>query len=140
MSIKTLLHLNYLNRVFILVNQENYDDYSLHAKFENRVERKVFKEVEGNAKERLAAYLITMQRYYVFLERKETGKSEEEIQWDESFLQLAQFIDHLIPGYSFRLLYLQRETIQKEENKWISTYSAYVVNYNRFKTKSRKIT
>lgn len=135
MNTKTLLHLHYLNRVFILVNQENYDDYSLHTKVGSRIERKVFKELDGNSKERLAAYLITVERYYLFLERKETGKSEEEMKWDESYLQLVQFIDTLIPGYSFHFAYLQRDTLKKEETRWISTYSAYEVNTNQLKEK-----
>lgn len=135
MSTETLLHLNYLNRVFILVNKENYGDYSLHAKVNNQVERKVFKELDGQAKERLAAYLITIERYYLFLEKNETGKSEEEIKWDESYVQLVQFIETLIPAYNFRLAYMQRESVEKEAETWVSTYIAYVVNTNQLKEK-----
>lgn len=135
MNTETLLHLNYLNRVFILVNKENYGDYSLHVKVGTQVERKVFKELDGTAKERLAAYLITIERYYLFLEKKETGHSEEEIKWDESYVQLVQFIETLLPAYNFRLAYLQRESLEKEGNKWVSTYIAYVVNTNQLKEK-----
>lgn len=135
MSTKTLLHLNYLNRIFILVNQENYADYSFHGKVGNEINRKVFKELDGNAKEQLAAYLITIERYYFQLEKKETGKTDEELLWDESYVQLTQFIDTLIPGYSFRLAYLERESLKKDGKRWVSTYIMYVVNANQLKEK-----
>lgn len=133
--VKTLLHLNFLDQVSILVNQDAILDYSLHLKVGNTIERKSFKEIDENPKEKLGAYLITVERYYLFQEVMKSGKTEADLRWEESYFQLVQFIEGLVPGYIFKWDYITRENITKEESVWKSIYTAHEINYNKLISK-----
>lgn len=131
MATETLLHLNYLNRVYILVNMENRRDYSLHLKAGNTIDMRTYKEIDGNEKERLAAYLIAVERYHLWQESIDTGRSAKEIRTEDSYLQLVNFIDDISPGYAHRWAYLKEANIVKEKNCWKATYEGVELIYNQ---------
>jgi hypothetical protein len=126
----TLLNLEYLGRVKILVLLENGKDYSLHLNSGGEVVRFLYRDLEGEAKEKLVANLISVERYHFWQKIIEECVEEEDIRWDASYLQLVQFIETLRPGYIFKWLYLHKERTVKNGNHWISYYVAHPANYN----------
>lgn len=128
---ETLLHVNYLNRVTILVNLENQKDYMLHLKIGKNIERRTYKEIDGNEKERLIAYLIAVERYHLWQEVIEKKRSLDEVRKEESYIQLVNFIGGMAPGYLFRWAYVTELKTMKESTRWISTYQGVPLVYNQ---------
>lgn len=131
MTTKTLLHIDFLSEVSILITEEDTLGYSLHIKEGNLIERKFFKFSDGNEKELLAAFLIVTERYYLMQASRKRMVKADELRWDESYIQLAQFIEQLSPGFVFRWGGIELMSSIEHANYQESVFTSQQINFNQ---------
>lgn len=131
MTTNTLLHIDFLSEASILITEEENLGYSLHIKEGNLIERKFFKFSDGNEKEMLAAFLIVTERYYLMQAARKQSVKADELRWDETYIQLVQFIEQLSPGFVFRWGEIELMSSIEHTNYRERVFTSQQINFNQ---------